>query len=173
MAYAPSLRLFYMHPIVRKLKKVRSFEIRFLVVHLFVILRYWFQLGAVCRYGPEGVKGTIPGNAWLTFDVELVAVKWELLSLWLPVFGLWCIRRYQQLLVVGLHRSLWDPVYGNLGNYITDRCSLIWAVVLLSGHMRVVFCRFGMCSPWCRYFKIWCGSILILIWCLILRCPLH
>ncbi|KAH8968039.1 hypothetical protein BDL97_03G108600 [Sphagnum fallax] len=26
-------------------------------------------------YGPEGVKGTIPGNAWLTFDVELVAVK--------------------------------------------------------------------------------------------------
>lgn len=26
-------------------------------------------------YGPKGVKGTIPGNAWLTFDVELVNVK--------------------------------------------------------------------------------------------------
>lgn len=26
-------------------------------------------------YGAKGVPGTIPGNAWLTFDVELVNVK--------------------------------------------------------------------------------------------------
>ncbi len=166
MAYAPSLCLFYMHPLVRKPKRVWSFEKRFLVVHLIVILRYWFQLGAVCRYGPEGVKGTIPGNAWLTFDVELVAVKWELLSLW--------------------HLCSVYSVFGDTSNFwylgFTGTCDTqsmaTWEIILLtsalwSGLLRVVFCRFGMCSPWCSHFKIWCGSIPILIWCLILRCPLH
>ena len=47
----------------------------------FIILNH--ELNRHCciyRYGPKGVKGTIPGNAWLTFDVELVNVKWSVTS---------------------------------------------------------------------------------------------